>query len=68
MQERRERLARDFFIKIVRNPDHKLRHLLPHKRTIKYGLRTPKPYQIPKYNTATTKKTLIPYGIIAHWI
>ena len=27
-----------------------------------------KPYQNPKYNTARTKKTLIPYGIIAHWI
>ena len=67
-KERRERLARDFFIKIVRNPDHKLRHLLPHERTIKYSLRTARPYQNPKYNTARTKKTVIPYGIIAHWI
>ena len=68
LKERRERLARDIFIKIVRNPDRKLRHLLPHERTIKYGLRTAKPYQNPTYNTARTKKTLIPYGIIAHWI
>ena len=68
LKERRERLARDFFIKIVRNPDHKLRHLLPHERTIKYGLRTAKPDQNPTYNTAGTKRTLIPYGIIAHWI
>ena len=27
LKERRERLARDFFIKIVKTPDHKLRHL-----------------------------------------
>ena len=60
LKERRERLARDFFIKIVRNPDHKLCHLLPYERTIKYGQLTAKPYQIPKYNTARTKKTLIP--------
>ena len=68
LKERRERLATDFFIKIVGNPHHKLCHLLPHERTIKYGLGTAKPYQNPKYNTARTKKTLIPYGIIAHWI
>ena len=68
LKERRERLARDFFIKIVRSPDHKLRHLLPHKRTMQYGLRTAKLYHNPTYNTARTKKTLIPYGIIAHWI
>ena len=68
LKERRERLARDFFIKIVRNPDLKLRHLLPHEKTIKYGLLTAKPYQNPTNNTARTKKTLIPYGIIAHWI
>ena len=67
LKERRERLARDCFIKIVRNPDHKLRHVLPHERTMKYGLRTAKPYQNPKYNTARTKKTLIPCGI-AYWI
>ena len=58
LKERRERLARDFFIKIVRNPDHKLRHLLPHEKTIKYGLRTAKPDQNPTYNTVRTKKTL----------
>ena len=67
LKERRQRLARVFFIKIVRNPGHKLRHLRPHERTIKYGLRTAKFFQHPKYNTAKTKKTLIPYEI-AHWI
>ena len=35
LKEGTERLAKDFFVKIVRNPDHKLRHLLPHERTIK---------------------------------
>ena len=58
LKERRETLARDFFIEIVRNPDHKLRHILPHERTIKYDLQTAKPYQNPKYKTARTKKTL----------
>ena len=66
LKERRD-LTRDFYIKIVRNPDHKLCYLLPHERTIMYGLRTAKPYQNPKFNTARTRKTLIPYGI-AHWI
>ena len=67
LKERRERLARDFFIKIVRNSDHKLRHLLPHERTIKYGLRTAKPYQNPKYNTPELRRPLFPMGF-AHWI
>ena len=66
-EDRRQGLARDFFIKIVRNPNHKLRHLLPHERTIKYGLRTAKPYQSLKFNTAKIRKNLIPYGT-AHWI
>ena len=67
LKERRERLARDFFIKIVRNPDHKLRHLLPHERTIKYGLRTAKLYQNvnPTYNIqAELRRPLFPMGLL----
>ena len=65
LKERRERLARDFFINIVRNPDHKLRHLLPHERTIKYGLRTAKPDQNPTYNTQPElRRPLFPMGLL----
>ena len=64
LKERRERLARDFFIKIVRNPDHKLCHL-PHERTIKYGLQTAEPYQNPKYNIQPElRRPLFPMGLL----
>ena len=61
--EEREAGLRTFSIKVVRNPDHKLRHLLPHERTIKYGLQRAKRYQIPKFNTARTRRPLFPLGL-----
>jgi len=67
LKERREGLARDFFIKIIEKPDHKLHHLLPPERTVKYALRTAKPYHNSHFNTVRTRRTLIPYGI-DHWM
>ena len=57
LQARRERMSRDFFLKIL-SPKHKLHRLVPEPREICCGLRRANKYPLPVYRTRKTRGTL----------
>ena len=60
-----ERIAQNFFNEIL-SPEHRLHHLLPEPRDVRYDLRAVRTYEPQRLRTWRAKNSLIHYGTI-HW-
>ena len=65
LHARRERMSQSFFLKTLA-PDHKLHHLIPEPREVRYGLRRANRYPVPAHRTQRARKNLIIFGL-ANW-
>ena len=61
----RERMAQSFFNEVL-SPEHRLHHLLPEPRDVRYDLRAVRTYEPQRLRTWRAKNSLIHYGTI-HW-
>ena len=60
LADRRDAECRKFF-NAMKNPEHRLHDLLPPKRDIKYDLKDPIEYPLPKWKTKRYKNSFVPY-------
>jgi hypothetical protein len=60
LSSRREELCKKYFNEMKRE-DHKLHHLLPAARNMKYNLRSSHKYPLPKCRTSRYKNSFIPW-------
>ena len=65
LKERRDRLCKRYFQKIMETP-HRLNYLLPRQRSNTYGVRTFNKYQLPEIRTNRYGHSLMPCGVF-HW-
>ena len=61
LNDRREKICEEFFVKISK-PDHKLHSLLPSEKNVTH-LRQAKKYNLPKVKTNRLKNSPIYYGV-----
>ncbi len=59
--ERREKLCIKLFSSIEANNDHKLKELMPPKKSVITNLRTNREYELPKIHTNRFSNSFIPY-------
>ena len=61
LYERREKLCMKLFSSIEANNDHKLKELMPPKKSVIINLRTNREYELPKMRTNRFSNSFIPY-------
>ena len=62
LEQRREKICKDFFSKI-QIPTDKIYDILPEQRQVDYNFRTKSKYNIPKCKTSRFKKSFLPYAL-----
>ena len=65
LHARRERIAQNFFNEVL-SQEHRLHHLLPEPRDVRYDLRAVRTYELQRLRTWWAKNSLIHYSTI-HW-
>ena len=59
--ERRREYNKAKLFKTIQNPEHRLQHLLPTRRSITHALRNNVKYELPKCKTNRHKNSFIPW-------